>query len=1168
MKRNLLLLASLFVGITAFAQWEKPTVKGAEMKFSSEEVGDTTEYYLYNEDACAFFTEGNAWGTQASYTSENTGLKVMFTKDIVDGEWDGKTFFINDFSLNKNSWKVLFIDTDQAMFVDHGTQPNYYWECVQNGDAYRFFGAAKNPTFNYVDYEESYMGIDLSNASNVLFPFLDMVSEPEFAAENYLIDWKLVPVDDAEALLAKIAPYRAAKALKELIDLYSSDEATKETLKADIDKAEKVYEKSDATVDELKAAANALRLAYNYLSIAGATEDNPKDATGFFKNPDFSDGNVNGWDCSFIPGTNVTNLGYQGASYTNGEVTISGFIEAWTPNDFAKVGHQSLGDGRLSQTLPSLPAGKYMFSCDAIAISQSTTKDDTRGAYLFAESGEEYAWQTEIRTNNNQPEHFLFTFVTNGDDVTLGLKTETTTANWIAADNFKLIYYGEVKDDPDKVMLDTYIAKIEEIYPEPADEVAQATVKEAYIVALEAAKAATEGYKAAQATLEAAFAAFDSSVKAYAEYMQKITEIRDDLASYSYSATEAEVLSDYLMEGNEVGPDKDMPNGSAEYIIVNGTLNEEQLKTEIAWVNNLFQTVIANSLQEGDDCTKMLVNPNFADGAGKGWTKNADVNITNLAWTGGLVPNFPCAESWHSYFDIYQDVVAPDGIYALSLNGFCRLDDGVDTDVPAEIYMNTGATKLMNILEDKLPLDEANDGFNCYLSAGADGNWTTNPIFEGASVNAPADNIDSQDEEGYWPNGMTGASVAFSADRYKATVYGIISGGKMRVGVRNTKSTHVWALWGNFKLTFMGKNQTALMNLLEKYIPETEELLDSPFEGEVKANLNKAYETAKAALSSLNADEMYDALLNLVDLTNDAKASIEAYESFSASITTLQAALDEHQETAKQEAVEAGSKLLDEVLAAYEEETANAAKVAEYQKLIEKAVAQLRIPAVDPTDDDPLTFTDWIVNPAYDDGTANGWILTSENRTNMGYQNNNVYTDEATLDQFAEVWGNGFALGDSFIRQTILYLPEGTYKLEADAIAAHDVETTGMYLFAYEGDATNISELTMDDFKNVSSMSTKANMPKHFALIFKKESADTDLTIGAMTKETNSNWLAVDNFALTYYGKNSHLDPSGIIEVNNAEVLRSNVIFNLAGQRINSLQKGINIVGGKKVFVK
>ena len=74
-KKLLLLCSTLLLSVAAFAQsWEKPVPTSREELKLSVEGQDTTIYYLYNRDAQAFYTEGNAWGTQASIGS--SGLKV------------------------------------------------------------------------------------------------------------------------------------------------------------------------------------------------------------------------------------------------------------------------------------------------------------------------------------------------------------------------------------------------------------------------------------------------------------------------------------------------------------------------------------------------------------------------------------------------------------------------------------------------------------------------------------------------------------------------------------------------------------------------------------------------------------------------------------------------------------------------------------------------------------------------------------------------------------------------------------------------------------------------------------------------------------------------------------------------------------------------------------
>jgi len=68
-------------------------------------------------------------------------------------------------------------------------------------------------------------------------------------------------------------------------------------------------------------------------------------------------------------------------------------------------------------------------------------------------------------------------------------------------------------------------------------------------------------------------------------------------------------------------------------------------------------------------------------------------------------------------------------------------------------------------------------------------------------------------------------------------------------------------------------------------------------------------------------------------------------------------------------------------------------------------------------------------------------------------------------------------------------------------------------------------------------------------------------------KASSATWFKVDNFRLTYYGGESTLKPSAI-EPTIAKTNAPSAIYNLSGQRLQTLQKGINIIGGKKVIVR
>ena len=221
MKRLLVVAAGVLVSALSLAQgWQKPELTFETLKVS-EVGGDTTIYYLYNVGADAFFTQGNAYGTQASLGTP--ALKVIFEKYVEAGAaWDGKTYLITDSCRSKSSWMQLFIDNETNMYVDHNQQADYMWQIEDRGNGvYRFFGADVNPLYNQLNYYGSYMGYDYMVGDEAPFtgpirPLLE-VDNAEIDHE-YWVDWKLVGYDAYHAYAPLRATYDAAMALKATMD--------------------------------------------------------------------------------------------------------------------------------------------------------------------------------------------------------------------------------------------------------------------------------------------------------------------------------------------------------------------------------------------------------------------------------------------------------------------------------------------------------------------------------------------------------------------------------------------------------------------------------------------------------------------------------------------------------------------------------------------------------------------------------------------------------------------------------------------------------------------------------------------------------------------------------------------------------------------------------------
>ncbi len=93
------------------------------------------------------------------------------------------------------------------------------------------------------------------------------------------------------------------------------------------------------------------------------------------------------------------------------------------------------------------------------------------------------------------------------------------------------------------------------------------------------------------------------------------------------------------------------------------------------------------------------------------------------------------------------------------------------------------------------------------------------------------------------------------------------------------------------------------------------------------------------------------------------------------------------------------------------------------------------------------------------------------------------------------------------------------------------------------------------------------------SLLFKADAADlVGGVIGIDELEVrNGSWIVADNFRLKYYGNGEEPDITGIETVKTdgeTTTTASPIIFNLAGQRLSSPRKGINIINGKKIVMK
>ena len=156
-----------------------------------------------------------------------------------------------------------------------------------------------------------------------------------------------------------------------------------------------------------------------------ASVSSPTDMTYAITNPGFEYCNLTGWTNNITQGNNQYATNNNFSSKSGG-----GFYESW------RSGNAALGSaGTFTQTLANMPAGLYELSVYAQNIEQGNNNAGGTGMYVTANSD-----QTEIGVNK---QYKVRTTLQNDGDLTIGIKLNNCTGNWIAFDRFELQFYGD-----------------------------------------------------------------------------------------------------------------------------------------------------------------------------------------------------------------------------------------------------------------------------------------------------------------------------------------------------------------------------------------------------------------------------------------------------------------------------------------------------------------------------------------------------------------------------------------------------------------------------------------------------------------------------------------------------------------------------------------------------
>ncbi len=820
-------------------------------------------YVIYNVGAQQFFTEGNAWGTQASL-GDGANLSYFSLpngKTLADA-----ALLFNDFSPVKNAWKLVFFDSATQMYVDLGSQANFYWQVVPvegKDKTYYLQASPSNPNYNPNSYT-GYVGVaEGAAAGSPLEPFL---------TEGW-IEWQFfgVPEWDEYAPLKQL--YEKSQELKTMIE-------KAEAAGINVNAAVEVYNNLQSTVEEMAAAIEALEatLADN---IANATGQNPQDASAWIVNGTFDTvGDFTGWS------TDKGKFGAGGETSTNAEVYgsnafdinqditvkypglylfgVKGFYRAGSADDSYKRWSEGSEDARLARYYVTIDGQTTEAVIDNIFDNAPTAKP----AHGQAMSSNGY-WIPNYMTHANEFFHkdnlygLVVPIEVSGSDVAarIGVKKETATSydTWSIYDDFTLIFCGAGED-----RWVGYAKTLAANYP--TYQGANATQK--YLDAYNEIKnnpqatdkASAEAYIA---NLLDAKKVLDENIALWKNYEDSVTWTKDVfLAGYVGNTTPAvQALYNYVNSPRQ---------GMAAVIIQQRALDNDGIKAETAKLCQMVQAVKDGvEVAAGSDVTSFLTNPAFDTDDWTGWTKEA-------AAGGNVQVTYHCCEAWNNAgFDIYQEVKEmPVGVYEISVQGFYRYGRGQDAynkfnngeapeNSPTYIYMNANTTSFMNIFNEPKQITDVE--------------FYKNPDTNYAGYTKT---VDGEEVTYYFPDGMSSAERAFTNDMFKNSAFGAVVSKEdvMRLGVKGQSNqlNDSWVIFDNFKLTYWGKQADKVNIALEEALKEMKAFKTSDIVGaNVEASLQKAIADAETALqqSSQDGEVMFEALVALYDVKNQARES-------------------------------------------------------------------------------------------------------------------------------------------------------------------------------------------------------------------------------------------------------------------------------------------------------
>ncbi|MCM1311374.1 MAG: hypothetical protein NC206_03845 [Bacteroides sp.] len=192
---------------------------------------------------------------------------------------------------------------------------------------------------------------------------------------------------------------------------------------------------------------------------------------------------------------------------------------------------------------------------------------------------------------------------------------------------------------------------------------------------------------------------------------------------------------------------------------------------------------------------------------------------------------------------------------------------------------------------------------------------------------------------------------------------------------------------------------------------------------------------------------------------------------------------------------------IDEAQSVYDDDEVDMIAVLEADKKLNVAIDAYR--QLNVSEENPLDYTSYILNPNFDDGGTSNW-----KNQNFSAQSSNSSFVKKSGTTYLEKWvASGNRAGDASISQLVTNLPNGHYKLTVAAQNYNQASTsqkcTGAYIYAG---------------RNQEPVYT----PADYSVTFTNISGEVE--VGFKAENASGNWLAVDNFRLYLIGEVSSAD--------------------------------------------